>query len=347
MTAGALVSRPPLARSHEDRALAGVLGGIAAWLRAPSWVLRLAFAFAVFAQPWLLAGYVLAAVALPAQGRRGFDWGAVLGLGRLAAILVGLPFLVIWAGAFDTPGPDVWVPLGGLGFIGLFALGMHRGPTRSSDDRTVVLAAAGLLLALALLALGVVAAPGVRWDRVAAVPLLAAGAALAVRPEDPRIRALLVPAGCLAALALLLAAADVQLEGGVGEASRRPATVAAAAVPIRRAVGNVRLDLRRLARSRGRATLRLTAGVGDVKVQLPPGVRVDLDLRTGRGTILTLDDSRDERWENVVRRTTWTASNAAAPPHPPRPPLSLHVVARVGEGDIDISGHPADPEAQP
>jgi len=139
----------------------------------------------------------------------------------------------------------------------------------------------------------------------------------------------------------------VQLAGGVGEASRRPATVAAAAVPIRRAVGNVRLDLRGLARARGRATLRLTAGVGDVQVQLPPGVRVDLDLRTRRGAIAAVESIRGERWENVVRRTTWTATSAAAPPHPPRPSLSLHVVARVGEGDIDISGHPPDPEAQP
>ncbi len=225
MTAGALVSRPPLARSHEDRAIDGVLGGVAAWLRAPSWVLRLAFGFAVFAHRGCSPATFWPRSPCPPRAARGFDWGAVLGLGRLAAILVGLPFLVIWAGAFDTPAPDVWVPLGGLGFVGLFALGMHRGPTRSSDDRTVV--------PRRRRAHACPRAPRARARRRARRALGSNGGSAPTRGgcrarrasrAPPRIRALLVPVSCLAALALLLAAADVQLAGGVGEASRRPAT---------------------------------------------------------------------------------------------------------------------------
>ncbi|HEU0317466.1 MAG TPA: hypothetical protein VFR49_09060, partial [Solirubrobacteraceae bacterium] len=194
--------------------------GLAGRLAVPvGYVRGLLFAGSLV-QPAVIYAYLLAALALPHEGRRP-DWVNLIGFARVATAF-GLVWSVGAGGvgiAMFDQGPGVWVTQGGVCLAGLLALLATGAPAAERDrarDRRSVLAALPLVGGAGLVALGVVLVPGVRWERVLAGVALAGGLAAMVGVGRGGSRGLIAPAGTIALATVVLALAGTRLDGGVG-----------------------------------------------------------------------------------------------------------------------------------
>jgi phage shock protein PspC (stress-responsive transcriptional regulator) len=330
--------RPSLRRRVDHRMVAGVAGGIADWLNAPVLFIRVLLFLASTYSPWITGAYAAAALLLPARGRDRPGWDNLLGVGRLVALLL-IPRVLLGPEVSTADlfreSPDLWIPAFALtlaGYAVVLSRNYPRGPTEA-QARATVLGAMPLVLFAAAVALGVALVPDVRWDRAAPFGALLAGALLAVGVRQGRWRALIGPAAVAAIGALGIAAADVPLQGGIGD--RRVATTAAGDPPAtqRVAVGDLSVDVGRLEPRAEPATIRASVGVGDLTVIVPRGARVDLDARVGRGTLNTIDfeSGYDLRARDDDARVP-PLGNASRP----RAGLHVRVIATVGVGELAI-----------
>lgn len=161
---------------------------------------------------------------------------------------------------------------------------------------------AGLLFA----ASGYAAAAGAGEVVAGAVILL--GVALVVAALRGGLRRAALPVAALAVTlalpAALVAAADIDAEGGIGERTHRPQTVAAIpADGFRLGMGELFVDLRDLPWKRGdRIALDVRLGVGEVTVMVPEDVCVEATARLGVGEADVLGDiSGGVEVDHVVR----------------------------------------------
>lgn len=331
-------ARPPLRRRTEDRLLAGVAGGIADWLNAPVVWIRVILVVALSWLPWGWVAYGLVALVLPAQGRRRPDWDNLVGVGRLVLLFFAADVL------FASPDDDVeqlfqgqpgrWIPIFALGLVGAaayFALPFSR--AQPADPRSTVLASLPLAIFLSAVAVGLLLAPDFRWDRILPLGCVIAAIALAARVMRSGARPVVTPVVLATAVAALAVAADVRLEGGVGDRSVVAAGVEAPA-PSHVAIGNLSADLSRLRPTGDPVTYRATVGMGTLRIVVPNRIGVALDARVGRGAISPPADylsgfgvsvSGPELWIHPRRRPSDTP-----------PPVRLRVVARVGLGKVEI-----------
>jgi phage shock protein PspC (stress-responsive transcriptional regulator) len=335
-------SRPALRRRTDHRLVAGVAGGIADWLNAPVGFVRIVLLVAsVFADWWLIAAYGLAALVLPARGRRGPDWDNLVGLGRLGVLLIA-PRLVLGQAMsinelFEQP-PDTWVPLLGLVVVGgalLFGANYPRASLRSEEEeRAAVLAAAPLAVFAGVLALGLLLVPDVRWDRLAPLAVIVTAAALLVGIGRGSWRFYIAPAVVATLIGCGLAAADVRLQGGIGD--RLMAATASGQLPDspRVAIGDLSVDLSRVSPASEPRTYRMSVGSGRLDVILPRRGRVAIDARVGRGVIYAIP----HRVAGFNRRVVDSDPRLGPRPNPKGAsrPVSLRVLAEVGLGEIQI-----------
>jgi signal transduction histidine kinase len=160
ITATGAPPRPPLARPHSGRVLAGVAAGTAAHLRQDPLIVRVAFAVLATAGIGVIAYMLLwltmpvasaeweeqaAAAGPPVEPRTRRQWLGIIALGAVAALVLGQ--IVSWGSS------DVVIPL-------LFAVGGLVVIWRQLDaDRTLAL-------------------PGVRWALAGGMVLAAGGVVL-------------------------------------------------------------------------------------------------------------------------------------------------------------------------
>lgn len=329
--------RPALRRRTEHRLVAGVAGGLADWLNAPVIFVRIVLLFATLYEPVLWA-YAAAALLMPPRGRNLPGWDNVLALGRLGVLLL-VPALALSEHlslneSFQEP--LIWVPLYGLMLAGLAALltaDYLRGhPRTEAEARTAFVAALPAGVTAGVLALAVVLLPDTRWDHVLPVPALAGGLALLVAARHGRSRPFVAPAVVALALAAVLVAEDARLDGGVGDIRLAPTSTDGSLV-VRRAMGDVTVDLRRTA-SPGPLELRASTGRGAVHVAVPSGAAVRIDARVGQGAVEStpLDAGWTRREGYDIRvADSWRPRRGA------RQSGSLvHVIAEVGSGSIKV-----------
>lgn len=202
------------------------------------------------------------------------------------------------------------------------------GPSPGEDgDRgrggRVVLGALLLLLgALGLLATALDA--DLAWDTVLAVGVLATGAVALLSAPFGGARWIL-PLGFLAAgVGATAAATDVELRGGIGDRTERPAVVADVPDTYRLAIGALTVDLRELRLPQGTTTVRARAGVGEVVVQVPRDVTVVARGRAGAGVAEVLGEEEDGGGADVTRE------------RPAAGARRLVVDARVGMGSVVV-----------
>lgn len=155
---------------------------------------------------------------------------------------------------------------------------------------TAGLLAAGLLFA----ASGYAAAAGA--GELVAGALILLGVALVIAAVRGGLKRAALPVAALAVTlalpAALVAAADVDAEGGVGERTHRPLTYAV--IPdegFKLGIGEMVVDLRDLPWKRGdRITLDVKVGVGEAVVMVPEDVCVEATTRIGLGEVDILGD---------------------------------------------------------
>ena len=334
--------RPALRRRTEHRVLAGVAGGLADWLNAPVVFVRVVLVLVASSSSIPLAVYAGAALLIPARGHNRPSWDNLIGAAR-----VGLIFIfpaAVFGRSIDLPSlfdeaPSVWIPLVALQLIGLAVLvsaDYVRGRARTdAESRAVVLAAAPAVCFAAVLAGAVVLFPDQRWERLVPLGVLLAGAALLVAMLKGGARAFVAPAVVAVVLGASISAAGTRLEGGVGDASVTAVDATEGSLVVRRAVGDVSVDLRRLD-TRRPVTVVASVGMGKLRLGVPDDVRLTLDAHVGSGSIRAGIVNRqflDSRGLDASVRAVWPVSRKDTLTAP-----RIKVIADVGVGEISLDG---------
>lgn len=276
-----------LTRSSADQVLGGVAGGLGRYFSVDPILFRIGFAVAALAGgAGLLAYFALWLLVPDEHGRTERPSGrtlALVGGGLLLAIGV--------FGLLPGPGLFIWP-----GFVGLLALGLLVaavvGADREGDARSRLLRA--LLVVLAVVAAGVLgagAAVGTAFGGGAIVAgiVILLGLGLIAGAFGRGRRWLLVPALVLAAPAALVQAADLRVEGGIGEREYRPADVGDIPDVYRIGAGEMTIDLSDVDFPIGRTVVRVEAGVGEVRVVVPADACVSSDVEIAGGEADVLD----------------------------------------------------------
>jgi len=335
-----VVTHGRLRRRTEQRLVAGVAGGIADRLNASVGFVRVVLGLAVMLVPWGHVAYGAATLAIPARGSDRPGWDSIIGVARIAVLFAVL--ILALAGGITVSSPfdgplGWWLAYCGLlvaGAVALLAADYLRNhPRTRAEARTVVLAALPAAACGAVFGAAVTLVPDIRWERVAPAIALVASASLLLAARRGRAAAFVGPAMLSIAIAGLVVAADMRLQGGVGDKHVTPGPADGAPIVARRAVGDLHLDLRRLTRGGRNAAVEASVGVGSIQVELPPRSRVVVDARVAKGQIdaYALAESTMQGFD---RHLTSSA-------HPRRGGPGFPIIrldTRVGLGTIRISG---------
>ncbi len=328
-------------RSADDRVLGGVAGGLGAAFGVDAIIFRIALGALVFAGGigLLVYGAALLLVAAddgtgspaPREGtwrRASVVGGGLLLVGAAVAILGG-------GGLWDGGTLFLLALLVAVGYAALRARGERsplgeRRDARGLAKRLALLAVVGTLVCVG----GGLTFFGAAWATAAgggvavAGVVLALGAVLVVAAArgERRARWLAVPAIVIAFPAAVVSAADVSLDGGVGERSYRPTGTDVLPAGYRLGAGELVVDLRGLDWSGGRrAALGVDVGVGHAVVYVPEDVCVSATNALGAGYADVLGvDAGGVDVEHDVRR-----SPAAGVPE-----LALRTT--VGMGAVEV-----------
>jgi hypothetical protein len=167
-------------------------------------------------------------------------------------------------------------------------------PAAAGDRRG--LATATVLVGALLVLVGIgwlldAAGVEVPWRAVLPAALVAVGLACVAGAFRGRQLALMVVGVALMVVLSVAVAADWDLDaplaGGVGDRTERP-TTPADLTGYELGVGNLLLDLRQLQVPPGTTTVEARVGIGELVVELPDGVSVEVMARAGLGEVQVL-----------------------------------------------------------
>jgi phage shock protein PspC (stress-responsive transcriptional regulator) len=265
-----------------------VCGGIARYFNIDPVLVRVgAVALAFLGGAGLLA-YLAAVLLIPKEGEDGRPGEApnrglaVTGVVLLVvAIGVVLPFHGSWG-----PGWGI-LPLGLIALAGLFVWRLASGQRPEGDARAVLRAMAlgvGLIAACIVLALVAAWASAAGGDAVVAGIVIAAGLALIAGAfVGSWARWLILPALAVALPAGVVAASNLDVTGGHGDRTYRPASADAVKDSYRLGAGHLTVDLRDARLTPGDHPLKIRLGVGEAEVLVAPNVCVSTDSHVGIG----------------------------------------------------------------
>ena len=296
-TGGAADSSPDpgprrLYKSADDRMVAGVCAGIAEYFAIDAVIVRVIAVALVFAGGAGLLAYVAAWLLVPER-----DAGPAERPGRTATI-VGAVALVLAVAAVTSfhDGPFGGWHWGGpfvsLVFLGLAGLGiwyLASGEHPSAGSVRDVLRRAGFGLAL-LAVCGILALAGA-WATAAgggvvvAAVVIVAGLWLVAAAFVGGARWLILPALALALPAGVVSAANVDIDGGVGDRQYRPVTANQVRDTYRLGIGRLVVDLRNAHMPAGDRRMTVDLGVGQAVLVVPRDVCVTTAAKIGAGNV--------------------------------------------------------------
>ena len=277
-----------LFRSRGDRVIGGVCGGVAKYFNIDPVLVRVGAVALIFLGGAGILAYIAAVLLVPNEGvdggapeppRRGMAITGVVLL--VVAICVVLPFQGGW-------GPD-WglVPLGFVALAGLLVWRLASGQRPEGDARAILRAMAlGVALIIVCLVLAITGAwaAAAGGDGIVAGIVIAAGIVLIAGAFfGSWARWLVLPALALALPAGVVAAANLDVRGGTGEVTYRPATAAEVHDSYRLGVGHLVVDLRDARLTPGDHRIKIRLGVGGAELLVPRGVCVSTDSHVGIG----------------------------------------------------------------
>jgi phage shock protein PspC (stress-responsive transcriptional regulator) len=282
-----------LFRSRRNRAIGGVAGGLAEYFGIDPIIPRLAFVGLVFAGGAGVLLYIAALLLVPDEadgaaaaqvtpGRTAMIAGVVV-LFAAAAILFNGSW---WAGGGAVP----WIV--GLGLLGVGAWWISTGQSAAGSGAEVM---RRIGIGLALVALCVLLAAGAFWaaaaggGAVVAAIVVAAGLAMVGASLKGGARWLILPALAVALPAAFVAAAGIDVHGGMGERTYRPASAAQVRDRYELGMGQLVVDLRQAALPPGDHRMSLRLGAGDAVVVVPDDVCVASTAKVGAGEVRLFD----------------------------------------------------------
>jgi phage shock protein PspC (stress-responsive transcriptional regulator)/predicted membrane protein len=329
-------------RSPRDRVIAGVCGGLGRYFGVDPIFFRIGFvALVVFGGVGFLL-YGAAWLLVPLEGGTGQPLSRMQGraLTITAAVVLVIAGLAAlgqlgdgggwwWWGGFFGPLAVIAV----AGFVS-WALLKDRRPRSAPDARWIM---GRIALAVAILAgatvlfvgAGLAAASG--GGVAVATIVVAIGLVLAAAAFRGGARWLILPALLIALPAGVVSAADVDLDGGVGDRHYRPSSISDLRDRYELGIGQLEVDLRDVTLPAGDRPLELDLGIGEADLIVPDNVCVALDSRVGAGYARLFD--RDSSGLDV----DWDTKPSAG-----RKVSRLVVKADVGMGALQVVHDPSD-----
>jgi phage shock protein PspC (stress-responsive transcriptional regulator) len=334
-----------LRRAGRGRMIGGVCAGLGRYFGVDPILFRIAFVGTAFFGGLGLWVYLLFLLFVPEEGATrapirlvsfGRDgWLRVLGVTAIV-VAIGLAVHELVHRAFDsTTGPAFG--LGAIAAVGLgsavlwLRLRRRTEPPPSPDGVLLRCLAFGtaVLAAATLLALASAYAAATGGGELVGWAVIGIGALLLASAFAGGGRWLILPALAVALPATVVAAADVDLHGGVGEKTYRPASLAGLRDSYELGAGRLEVDLRDVPLPPGERRLRVRLGAGELVLLVPEDVCVATTARVGAGYVGALDR------ETGGLDVDWTNR-----PSPPRGVPRLLVDADVGIGALEIADRP-------
>jgi phage shock protein PspC (stress-responsive transcriptional regulator) len=314
-----------LTRSGADAVIGGVGSGLGHYFGVDPLLFRIGFVVLSFAGGFGVLAYLLLLAFMPADGdeRPG-------GPSRVAAIAGAVVLGVALVAFLGTPffffGPGLLV----LGLVGLAGVllwraleGSEGGDPARTAGRVFLAALLAIAVAGAALGVGIVAALG--GGVVIASLAVLAGLVLIGTAFVGGARWLIVPALALVLPLGIVAAADIDLDGGVGDREYHPASAAELRDRYEIGIGSIDVDLTDVDLPTGRTDLDIDVGMGEALVYVPRDACVTSDVEIGAGA----SDVFDEDYNGVDVTFAETPTPSPARPH-------LHIDAEVGVGAIEV-----------
>jgi phage shock protein PspC (stress-responsive transcriptional regulator) len=314
-----------LTRSSSDKVLGGLAGGLGRYFDIDPIIFRIGFVVLALAGGAGVLAYIAGWVLVPADPAAGEEpadrskaatiaGGVVLALAALVLIGPGIFFLA--------------PPLIGVGLIALVGLLLYRA-AGGDPDAGGVARRIGLALLLVVVSLtgfvAVAVGAAVGGGAVIAGLVIAVGAALTVSAFIGGQRWLVLPALILAIPLGFVAAAGLDVNGGIGDRDYQPTRVSELRDGYELGIGELRVDLTQVDLPPGRTPLKLDMGIGSVRVIVPDDVCVASDVRVGAGYTRVLD--RDSGGLDVDWRRS-PADNAGV--------KRLVIDGNVGLGELQV-----------
>ena len=279
-----------LTRSSSDKMIGGVAGGLGRYFGVDPVLFRIAFVVLIFAGGVGVLAYIGLLAFVPAD-----DGSSPLGQGNTANV-VGVVLVVVLALVIFGPpafflGP-VLLPVAVVLGIGLL-LWRASGGTISAEDpaRMAVKALVALLIGIAALgdAVGVFLLAAMGGGTVLAILAIVAGMALVIAAFAGGARWLIAPALILVLPLAIVAAADVNIDGGAGQRHYDPADMSELRPDYRLGMGELEIDMRRVTLPPGQTDVRVEVGVGHAVVRVPEDACVTSDVQIGVGQANVFD----------------------------------------------------------
>ena len=280
-----------LTRSRHDRVVGGVCGGMGRYFNVDPLFFRIGAVALAFVGGAGLLLYLAALVLVPSDDQpvSAGEPGGQRNRGLLiAAIVVGLivvsPFLL--GGGLLLAG--IGIPLAVLVGAGVLVWWLVSGEGPSGDAGDIARRAAlgvGVLIVCGFIAVlgAFAAAVGPGW-LVPAFVLLAGVAIVGAAFTEP-LRWLVLPAVALALSGGVVAAAGIDVDGGIGNREYRPASSADLHDHYQLGIGQLVIDLRDTDLPPGDVPLKLDVGIGEARVLVPDNVCVVADAEVGMGNV--------------------------------------------------------------
>ncbi len=292
-----------LTRSRDDRVIAGVAGGLGRYFNVDPVIFRIAFAASlligglgglVYLAAWVFIPEGDGAAQPAAKPRE--RSGALTVLAIVVLVLVAGPLLlapvliILGAGLFAGL---LILPLAAVALVGFLVWWLVTGERPMGSTRDVLIAVAlgaGLLVLCGVIFVAGAWAAAIGGGTVVACLVIAAGLMLIVGAFRGGMRWLILPALALAVPVAFVAAADVDLDGGIGEREYRPASAGDIRDRYELGIGSLVLDLRNTRLPPAESTdVTLDVGVGEGVVVVPENVCVASQADVGVGAVQVFD----------------------------------------------------------
>jgi phage shock protein PspC (stress-responsive transcriptional regulator) len=314
-----------LTRSGSDAVIGGVASGLARYFNVDALLFRIGFVALSFVGGIGVLAYLLLLAFMPSDGETR-PGGTSKAAAVAGAVVLGVALVAFLGTPFFFFGPGLLI----IAVVGLAGVLLWRAlGGASSDDpaRTAgrVFLAALLAIAVAGAALGVGLAAALGGGVVVASLAVVTGLVLIGTAFVGGARWLIVPALALVLPLGVVAAADIDLDGGIGDREYRPATMSQLNDHYEIGIGGIDVDLTGLDLPTGRTDLDIDVGLGEAIVYVPDGACVTSDVEIGAGAA----DVFDRDYDGVDVSFAEGASPPAGRP-------VLHIDANVGVGVLEV-----------
>ena len=316
-----------LTRSSSDKLIGGVAGGLGRYFGVDPILFRIAFVVLTFAGGVGVLAYIGLLAFVPADDDSR-PFGERRDANMIGAVLLGILVLLILGPPFFFVGPAL-VPIAILIGIGILLWRASGGGGLRGGDPARLIARAVIALLIGIAAVGafagvfVLAALG--GGTMLAILAIVAGVALVVAGLSGGARWLIAPALVLVLPLAIVAAADIRVDGGVGERHYRPATVSELRPAYELGIGQLVVDMRDVDLPAGTTTVKLDMGIGHTVVRVPEDACVSSDVQVGVGHARVLDRISDGLDVDFEQASSTTGD---------RPRLQLD--SRMGIGALEV-----------